>query len=226
MEARWIVVTILDLLLEGLILAIPTWLIIPLSMDSTRKVQVLSSFFFRLPLVAFSILHVVSTISYSAPSTEYPSYAITLSVIWALTQTAWAIFAASMPALFGFIQSFDTSCGNELIYSLSTLPNSLSGRATFGYEYTHDGGLRYMLGSVPEETCSSARSRRAAAEMVQGGGTDDDGSESESVEQPQPWKQQDDITVDGMDLGDSKRGKGGGVSDSPEYAEDEYPEYI
>lgn len=113
-EARWLVITILDILTELLLLLLPLQLVWGLKMDCRNRIYVIAAFWLRLPTLIFSIIRYKATHNLTTSSNISPNAALVL--IWQAVQLSYSVAAATLAALKRFTESMNTGFGHgELI---------------------------------------------------------------------------------------------------------------
>jgi hypothetical protein len=106
---RYKAIVILDAITELLLALVPGCLFWQLNMPTSRKLQVLFIFSFRLPVIAFTGLffkHWVVSISDEAPATHR-----TRALVYQQSELCASLMAATVPCVKGFVKSFDTGSG-------------------------------------------------------------------------------------------------------------------
>lgn len=84
-------------------------LIYPLQMSLQVKIQVVTAFSFRIPMIGLSGLHLY-TIWVSSSSSE-PQFAVTNTILAQQALLIWSLLSATIPNLGGFMRSFATGFG-------------------------------------------------------------------------------------------------------------------
>jgi len=107
----------MDILTETL-----TWLLVlqlswSVNISYIRKCQVVMAFSFRIPLIAFSAVHLAHSATNLA-STE-PQFAVTKSLLCQQIMIAWSLISATVPNLKNFLKSFSIGMGFPISFNLS-----------------------------------------------------------------------------------------------------------
>lgn len=89
---RWRAITVLNIVSDLALMIVPAMLVFRVITDRSRKAIVLSAFLTRLPLVAFTVMHLVRT----GPT---DSFALIEPLVWLQVEVMWSIVTASMPPL-------------------------------------------------------------------------------------------------------------------------------
>ncbi|ORY16827.1 hypothetical protein BCR34DRAFT_475937 [Clohesyomyces aquaticus] len=112
---RYQLVVITDALTDVLLVLVPAYLVWQLQMKNTLKLQVISAFAIRLPLIPLSIL-ALSTYHNSLQSSN-PGVDRTIPIVYQQAELCWSLIAATLPCLQSFIRSFDTGSGAKVAYT-------------------------------------------------------------------------------------------------------------
>ncbi|OGM43086.1 hypothetical protein ABOM_009200 [Aspergillus bombycis] len=106
---RWQFIVAMDILTEVLLFAVAATLLAGLFMPLKRKLPIGFAFFFRLPLVIFSILHLCAlNQNISSPD---PTLAAVEPIIWAQVELHYALVACSVFCLRPFMAAVSTNYG-------------------------------------------------------------------------------------------------------------------
>ncbi|KAF2713193.1 hypothetical protein K504DRAFT_530228 [Pleomassaria siparia CBS 279.74] len=107
--ARYLTVAIMDACTDVLLILVPAYLIWQLQMRTHLKLQVVSVFAFRLPLIPLSFLAVTAwhkSLHGSNPGVERAS-----AIIFQQSELCFSLIAGTVPCVKSFIRSFDTGSG-------------------------------------------------------------------------------------------------------------------
>ncbi len=88
-----------------------TWKV---NMSSTRKLQVIMAFAFRLPLIILAGIHLAYFNKY--PSAAEPQFAVIDSLLFQQAMISWSLISATVPNLKNFLKSFSIGMGFPLAY--------------------------------------------------------------------------------------------------------------
>ncbi|KAK4072941.1 uncharacterized protein Triagg1_5618 [Trichoderma aggressivum f. europaeum] len=116
-NARWAVITSIDILTEILTWLLIVWVSWSVNMSASRKGQVTLAFSFRLPLIAFSAIHLAYFSQY--PTSLEPQFAVTNSLLLQQTMIVWSLITATVPNMKNFLKSFSIGLGFPLAYDSS-----------------------------------------------------------------------------------------------------------
>ncbi|KAF7585473.1 hypothetical protein BBP40_010870, partial [Aspergillus hancockii] len=106
---RWRFIVSMDILTEILLFALAVTLLTGLLMPLKRKLPIGFAFFFRLPLIIFSILHIYSIMTnISSPD---PTLAAVSPIIWSQVELNYALVACSVFCLRPFMAAVSTNYG-------------------------------------------------------------------------------------------------------------------
>ncbi|KNG81982.1 hypothetical protein ANOM_010574 [Aspergillus nomiae NRRL 13137] len=106
---RWQFIVAMDILTEVLLFAVAATLLAGLFMSLKRKLPIGFAFFFRLPLVIFSILHLCALNQTIA--SQDPTLAAVEPIIWAQVELHYALVACSVFCLRPFMAAVSTNYG-------------------------------------------------------------------------------------------------------------------
>lgn len=168
-HARWAVITAIDVCTEILTWALVLQLSWTVSMSLNRKFQVAMAFSFRIPLIAFSAIHLAYFGKY--PDSAEPQFMVTNSLLLQQAMIVWSIISATVPNLKNFLKSFSIGMGFPIAFDLSMYGSS----------------NMYALQSL-ENNRSKATSSAAAAGGASTSVSVHDRSESERRGRPQNWR--------------------------------------
>ncbi|KAF2472815.1 uncharacterized protein BDR25DRAFT_366028 [Lindgomyces ingoldianus] len=112
---RYQVIIITDTVTDVLLVLVPAYLVWQLQMSKALKLQVISAFAVRLPLLPLSIL-VLITYKNSLHSSN-PGVDRTTAIIFQQSQLCFSLMAGTIPCLKSFIRSFDTGSGAKVGYT-------------------------------------------------------------------------------------------------------------
>jgi hypothetical protein len=106
---RWRIITIFDVVSELLLIATAVIIVWPVQLTVSLKVQVVSAFLLRLPLVALSFLrlHYVSEYATAENAGLSQTPILTLAQVY----ICWSIISATIPNLKAFVRSFGSGFG-------------------------------------------------------------------------------------------------------------------
>ncbi|KAF3074483.1 hypothetical protein CFAM422_003231 [Trichoderma lentiforme] len=121
-NARWAVITAIDILTEILTWLLIVWVSWSVNMSFSRKCQVALAFSFRLPLIAFSAIHLAYFSKY--PTSPEPQFAVTNSLLFQQTMIVWSLITATVPNMKNFLKSFSIGLGFPLAYDSSVYGSS------------------------------------------------------------------------------------------------------
>lgn len=140
---RYEIAVITDVFTDILLVVVPAYLVCQLQMTTKLKVQVITVFAFRLPLVPLPILSLLN-FHKSLHSTN-PGVDRTPAIIFQQTQLCFSLIAATLPCLKSFIRSFDTGSGLNVNYTSN------------GYGSSGDGAGKswYRMHSITREGSAS-----------------------------------------------------------------------
>jgi hypothetical protein len=142
-SSRYKVVAITDAVTDTVLVAIPVYLVCQLRMTTKLKLQVITVFAFRLPLLPLSIL---SLRKYEESlSSSNPGVDLAPAVVFQQSELCVSLIAATLPCLKSFIRSFDTGGGLNVNYSTEAWGSSGHGK---GQSYrmqslVNDGSASY-----------------------------------------------------------------------------------
>jgi len=127
------------MLTDIILVMLPAYLVWQLQMNIRLKIQVLSAFAFRLPLLAFSIL----SLRYFISSLDSKNLGVdrTPAIAFQQSQLCFSLICATVPSLKAFIRSFDTGSGQKVGF---TTGYGSSGQYPRGY----GGGNSYRMQSL------------------------------------------------------------------------------
>ncbi|KAH8725674.1 hypothetical protein GQ44DRAFT_652357 [Phaeosphaeriaceae sp. PMI808] len=151
--ARYKVVVITDALTDIALVIIPGYLCWQLQMSVYLKIQVLTVFAFRLPLIALSGLVFKTWVS--SLSAGNPGIHRTSAIIYQQVELCLSLMAATIPCLKSFIRSFDTGSGVKANFGTSSNDHN-SGYHTGSDSHTH--GQSYQLSSIDQRKGDTTRS--------------------------------------------------------------------
>ncbi|KAF2732925.1 hypothetical protein EJ04DRAFT_469290 [Polyplosphaeria fusca] len=114
-STRYKVVIITDALTDALLVLAPAYLVCQLQMSVSLKLQVISVFAFRLPLIPLSAL-AFSKFDISLHSSN-PGVDRTPAIVYQQIQLCFSLIAGTVPCLKSFIRSFDTGSGVKAGYA-------------------------------------------------------------------------------------------------------------
>ncbi|KAI4243231.1 MAG: hypothetical protein L6R40_003599 [Gallowayella cf. fulva] len=155
---RWQIVAAFDAITEFLMLAVPVDLIWSLQMPSKRKVGIITAFYIRTPVLAFTLIrnHYVYLLK-STPDTGLMSRTV---FIWQEVELTFSLAAATLMCLKPLVSDFNTSfgLGGEMVrthaasgYILSNNGNTTKGMGSrMGRLRSYGASSRYGKGSVIE----------------------------------------------------------------------------
>jgi hypothetical protein len=112
---RYQVIVITDALTDVILVFAPTYLVCQLQMSVALKVQVISVFAFRLPLITLSAL-AISNFN-SSLSSPNPGVDRSPAIIFQQSELCFSLIAGTVPCLKSFIRSFDTGSGVKAGYT-------------------------------------------------------------------------------------------------------------
>jgi hypothetical protein len=112
---RYKVVVITDALTDFLLVIVPAYLVWQLQMSVKLKLQVISVFAFRLPLLPLAALGLTSF--NKSLSSANPGVDRTPAIVYQQSQLCFSLLAATVPCLKSFIRSFDTGSGVKVQYT-------------------------------------------------------------------------------------------------------------
>lgn len=112
---RYQVVVITDVVTDVLLVLVPAYLVWKLQMSVQLKLQVISVFAFRLPLLPLSIL-ALQNWNKSLHSIN-PGVDRAYPIIYQQSQLCFSLIAGTVPCLKSFIRSFDTGSGVKVGYT-------------------------------------------------------------------------------------------------------------
>ncbi|KAL7943917.1 hypothetical protein V8C42DRAFT_327170 [Trichoderma barbatum] len=121
-NARWAVVTAIDILTEILTWLLIVWVSWTVNMSFKRKCQVAMAFSFRLPLIALSAIHLAYFSKY--PTAPEPQFAVTNSLLFQQTMIVWSLITATVPNIKNFLKSFSIGMGFPLAFDPSVYGSS------------------------------------------------------------------------------------------------------
>jgi hypothetical protein len=106
---RWRIITIFDVVSELLLIITAITIVWPVQLSASLKVQVVSAFLLRLPLVALSFLrlHFVSQYTTAENTGLSQTPILTLAQVY----ICWSIISATIPNLKAFVRSFGSGFG-------------------------------------------------------------------------------------------------------------------
>ncbi|KAF2441589.1 hypothetical protein P171DRAFT_446447 [Karstenula rhodostoma CBS 690.94] len=108
-NARWSVITALDITTEAILLLLPGYLVWQLQMKTGYKLRVIAAFCFRILVIVFSIVHLSTRIKYTD---DQPSpINIVPTLIWHQALLAWSLISTTIPNLKAFLQSLSATWG-------------------------------------------------------------------------------------------------------------------
>ena len=81
-------------------------------MSITLKIQVVTAFLFRLPLLVFTAFHLSYFTTY--PSSQEPLFSATNPLLFMQVMLAWSLLSATIPNLKAFMKSFSVGFGVTL----------------------------------------------------------------------------------------------------------------
>ncbi|EAW10458.1 uncharacterized protein ACLA_049300 [Aspergillus clavatus NRRL 1] len=106
---RWAFITAMDILTELILFALAVTLLQGLFMPVRRKFTIGSAFFFRLPLIIFSVFHIYTLKGhYHSPD---PTLSVVTSKIWSQVELNYALTACSVFCLRPFMAAVSTNYG-------------------------------------------------------------------------------------------------------------------
>lgn len=123
---RYEVVVITDAFTDVLLVLVPAYLVWQLQMSPKLKLQVISVFAFRLPLIPLSVLGLTSfnkSLHSSNPGLDRSS-----TILYQQSELCFSLIAATVPCLKSFIRSFDTGSGVKVNYTSNAYGSSGYGR--------------------------------------------------------------------------------------------------
>ncbi|KAE8392373.1 hypothetical protein BDV23DRAFT_192545 [Aspergillus alliaceus] len=106
---RWQFIVAMDILTEILLFALAVTLLAGLFMPLKRKLPIGFAFFFRLPLIIFSVLH-IHTLNQNMSSPD-PTLAAVEPIIWSQVELNYALVACSVFCLRPFMTAVSTFYG-------------------------------------------------------------------------------------------------------------------
>ena len=112
---RYQVIAITDALTDVLLVLVPAYLVWQLQMSTQLKLQVISVFAFRLPLLPLSFL-TLSSWNRSLHSSN-PGVDRTSAILFQQSELCFSLIAGTVPCLKSFIRSFDTGSGVKVGYT-------------------------------------------------------------------------------------------------------------
>lgn len=109
-SSRWIAFTVLDIVTELLLVALPLYQVWDLQMPLKRKLIVIAAFNLRLPVIGLSIGRMVYTQRLCDSTTDF-GLGSGLVIIWLTIETSFAIVSNTFAALRAFTMSFNSTFG-------------------------------------------------------------------------------------------------------------------
>ncbi|KAB8247291.1 hypothetical protein BDV35DRAFT_392070 [Aspergillus flavus] len=106
---RWQFIVAMDILTEILLFGLAVTLLSGLFMPLKRKLPIGFAFFFRLPLVIFSILH-IDALNQNVSSAD-PTLAVVEPILWSQVELNYALVACSVFCLRPFMAAVSTNYG-------------------------------------------------------------------------------------------------------------------
>ncbi|KUJ13767.1 uncharacterized protein LY89DRAFT_720987 [Mollisia scopiformis] len=103
------IVMIIDIITECIIFGIPILFLYAVKVANGTKLLVIAAFAFRLPLVAFSIMYLLSFTSYI--DSKSSGTAIVPTMIWQEILLGYSLMSATIPCLKAFVEGFTTGGG-------------------------------------------------------------------------------------------------------------------
>jgi hypothetical protein len=166
--ARYKTVVIIDSVTETIIVTVPGYLFWRLNMPVVRKLQVLTIFSFRLPLVVLAGLFVNHWIK--SVSMDHPGRHRTRALVYQQSELCVSLIAATLPCLKGFVRSFDTGSGVKVTLTSSNDHGSSNGRTSFNVQKHRN---TYQMASMSRNkivvSCDGSRPRQDADNGVANG---------------------------------------------------------
>ena len=121
-STRYAIIVVTDAVIDVLLIILPAFLVWKLQMSAKLKLQVVSVFAFRLPLLVFSVLGLVRF--NSSLRDLNPGVARTGAVVYQQSELCWSLLSATVPCLKSFIRSFDTGSGVKVNYTSNAYGSS------------------------------------------------------------------------------------------------------
>ncbi|THX81008.1 hypothetical protein D6D05_04324 [Aureobasidium pullulans] len=113
-EARWQVMTALDVISEAILLVLPVHLVWSLQMPQKRKLMIVITFWTRLPTIPLSIIRQTYTSHLASSSSPHPidiSLASTLVTILMAIELTYALISCTLTTSKNFTDGFSTGFG-------------------------------------------------------------------------------------------------------------------
>ncbi|CAD0111909.1 unnamed protein product [Aureobasidium uvarum] len=139
-EGRWQAITVLDIISEVILLALPINLLWSLQMPQKRKVMVVVTFWTRIPTIALSVIRQIYTSKLASPSSVDVSLSSTLVTILMAVELTYALISCTLTTSKNFTDGFSTGFGMGHMpgaaesYNLSAVGSS-TGPRTHGAGY-------------------------------------------------------------------------------------------
>ncbi|KAF2817342.1 uncharacterized protein BDZ99DRAFT_431394 [Mytilinidion resinicola] len=127
---RYKIISTLDVLTELLLVLVPVYLVSHIQMRTRLKFRVVLAFAFRLPVAAFSLLHLVALSR--AIHASNSGVALARVTVYQQAQLGYSLISATIPCLKSFVKSFDTGLGLEVGYSTNPYGYGSSGAGGSG----------------------------------------------------------------------------------------------
>ncbi|KAL8688436.1 MAG: hypothetical protein Q9218_005655 [Villophora microphyllina] len=154
---RWQIIAAFDSVTEFLMLAVPVDLIWSLQMPSKRKIGIITAFYIRTPVLAFTLVrnHYVHQLMVDSN----PGLLSKTVIIWQEVELTYSIAAATLMCLKPLVKDFNTSfgLGGEMVrthaasgYILSNGDASRGGNSQIGRLRRLGRGSKYGKGSIVE----------------------------------------------------------------------------
>ncbi|KAF2659603.1 hypothetical protein K491DRAFT_651059 [Lophiostoma macrostomum CBS 122681] len=125
-STRYKVIVATDAMTDVCLVVIPAYLLWRLQMSVSSKLQVLSVFAFRLPLLALSALSITKFMESLRSSN--PGVNRTPAIVYQQSQLCYSLIAATVPCLQSFIRSFDTGSGVKVKYTSNAYGSNRPGQ--------------------------------------------------------------------------------------------------
>ncbi|KAF2257664.1 hypothetical protein CC78DRAFT_527498 [Lojkania enalia] len=201
---RWRIITVVDIVIELLLIILPVLFVWPIQMKAYIKLQVIVAFGFRAPVIGFGAAH-MHYVGYYANSDD-ASKAMIPALVYQQFELFWALLSATIPTLKAFMRSFNSGFGMEIdldgygsgygsngyyngTYPLESLKNATApnGVVTSTPETRARG--QKSTGTGPQSAAGSVRGRGAsvASERIGTETVNSDGSQEMIIRREVQW---------------------------------------
>ncbi|PWY87736.1 hypothetical protein BO70DRAFT_427637 [Aspergillus heteromorphus CBS 117.55] len=182
---RWRFIVALDIVTELILFGLAVALLWGLFMSVGRKLMIGFAFVFRLPLIIFSILHII-TIQQNIHDPD-PTLAVVGPIIWAQVELNYALVACSVFCLRPFMAAVSTNYGTAGDSNLEGSGGARSLKIRGGLSSKEGSGGRSLAGAGARDgrregrNGVAGRSIELELDLVERGGRDSVGSEGGSA---------------------------------------------